>query len=122
MSKITDKAKEKMKDAKDKVVGAKDDTQKETRYDSTKEYEASEPVSSAKTKEHEPTAVRKEMKEKTTEGDRRATNPEEAKETASKDLVKEVLKPITKVESKEDKELQEQEVESTGGGMGAGGG
>jgi hypothetical protein len=30
--------------------------------------------------------------------------------------------PITKVKSKEDKELQELEVESTGGGMGAGGG
>jgi hypothetical protein len=63
------------------------------------------------------------MTEKITEGDKRATNPEDDKETASKkDLVKEVLKPITKVESKEDKELQEQEVESTGGGMGAGGG
>ena len=35
---------------------------------------------------------------------------------------REVLKPITKVKSKEDKELQELEVESTGGGMGAGGG
>jgi hypothetical protein len=58
-----------------------------------------------------------------TEDDTRTINPEEAKETVSKkDIVKEVLKPITKVESKEDKELQEQEVESTGGGMGAGGG
>lgn len=37
-------------------------------------------------------------------------------------IQKEVLKPITKVKSKEDKELQEFEVESTGGGMGAGGG
>jgi hypothetical protein len=32
------------------------------------------------------------------------------------------LKPITKAKSKEDKELQEWEVESTGGGLGAGGG
>jgi hypothetical protein len=39
-----------------------------------------------------------------------------------KDVQKETLKPITKVNSKEDKELQEQEIESTGGGMGAGGG
>jgi hypothetical protein len=39
-----------------------------------------------------------------------------------KDLENELLKPVTKVKSKEDKELQEQEVESTGGGMGAGGG
>ena len=38
-----------------------------------------------------------------------------------KEIQKEVLKPITKVKSKEDKELQELEVESTGGGMGAGG-
>jgi hypothetical protein len=39
-----------------------------------------------------------------------------------KDITKETLKPITKVKSKLGKELQEQEVESTGGGMGAGGG
>ena len=84
MSKITEKVKEKVKDAKDKVVGAKDDTQKETGYDSTKEYEASEPMSPAKIKEHEPTAVRREMTEKITEGDERATNPEEAKEIARK--------------------------------------
>ena len=32
-----------------------------------------------------------------------------------KEIQKEVLKPITKVKSKEDKELQELEVESTGG-------
>lgn len=37
-------------------------------------------------------------------------------------IQKEVLKPITNVKSEEEKELQEQEVESTGGGMGAGGG
>jgi len=39
-----------------------------------------------------------------------------------KDLQKETLKPITKVKSEQDKELQELEVESTGGGEGAGGG
>jgi hypothetical protein len=39
-----------------------------------------------------------------------------------KDIQKETLKPITKAKSKEDKELQELEVESTGGGKGAGGG
>lgn len=39
-----------------------------------------------------------------------------------KDIQKETLKPITKVKSEEDKELQELEVESTGGGAGAGGG
>ena len=39
-----------------------------------------------------------------------------------KNIRKETLKPITRVKSEEDKELQELEVESTGGGMGAGGG
>ena len=48
------------------------------------------------------------------------TNMEEQQD--KKDITKETLKPITKVKSKVDKELQEQEVESTGGGMGAGGG
>ena len=43
-------------------------------------------------------------------------------EEEEKDIKKDTLKPITKVKSKEDKELQELEVESTGGGMGAGGG
>jgi hypothetical protein len=35
-----------------------------------------------------------------------------------KDIQKETLKPITKVNSKFDKELQEHEVESTNGGGG----
>jgi hypothetical protein len=39
-----------------------------------------------------------------------------------KDLHKETLKPITKADSEEDKELQELEVESSDGGQGAGGG
>ncbi len=38
------------------------------------------------------------------------------------DIEKETLKPITTANSEEDKELEEWEVESTGGGMGAGGG
>ena len=38
------------------------------------------------------------------------------------DIEKEILKQVTKAKSKEDKELQEWEVESTGGGLGAGGG
>jgi hypothetical protein len=38
-------------------------------------------------------------------------------EEKKKEIQKEVLKPITKVKSKEDKELQELEVESTGGGI-----
>jgi hypothetical protein len=46
----------------------------------------------------------------------------EQEEKNNKVIQKEVLKPITKVKSEEEKELQDQEVESTGGGMGAGGG
>jgi hypothetical protein len=49
-------------------------------------------------------------------------NMEEKEQKEHIDIQKETLKPITKAKSKEDKELQEQEVESTGGGMGAGGG
>jgi hypothetical protein len=48
-------------------------------------------------------------------------NEKEEKVTGD-DIEKETLKPITKAKSKEDKELQEWEVESTGGGLGAGGG
>lgn len=62
MSKIAEKVKDKIKDAKDKVVGTKDDTQ--TGYDSTERHEASEPMSPTKIKEHEPTAVKREMTEK----------------------------------------------------------
>lgn len=38
-----------------------------------------------------------------------------------KEIRYEVMKPITKVNSKKDMELQELEVESTGAGVGAGG-
>ncbi|MFZ0512394.1 MAG: hypothetical protein WAM14_12365 [Candidatus Nitrosopolaris sp.] len=44
-------------------------------------------------------------------------NEKEEKVTGD-DVEKETLKPITKAKSKEDKELQEWEVESTGGGLG----
>ena len=100
LTKITDKVKEKVKEVKDKVVETKDkvtdttkDTIKDTRgagtnvstkRDSTKEYETREPMSPSKIKEHEPTAVKREMTEKITQGGKRATNPEEAKEIARK--------------------------------------
>jgi general stress protein YciG len=96
MTKITDKVKEKMKDVKDKVVDTKDkvaDTTKDTvgagtkvssKSDSIREYEAREPMSPAKIKEHEPTAVKREMTEKITQGGKRATDLENAKEIARK--------------------------------------
>jgi len=84
MSKIAEKVKDKVKEAKDKVVGTKDDS--ETEYDSTERYESSEPMSAANIKEHEPTAVKREMTEKITEGGKRAegTTAEEAREKARK--------------------------------------
>ena len=100
LTKITDKVKEKVKDVKDRVVETKDkvtDTTKETirdtsgagtkvssHGDSTREYETREPMSPAKIKEHEPTAVKREMTEKITQGGKRVTNPEEAREIARK--------------------------------------
>jgi hypothetical protein len=99
MTKITDKVKEKVKEAKDKLVDTKDkvtnttkDTVKTasgtaseaTTRDSSREYESREPMSPAKIKEHEPTAVKREMTERITQGGKRATNPEEAKEMARK--------------------------------------
>lgn len=98
LTKITDKVKEKVKDVKDKVVETKDkvaDTTKDTirgtdskgttissQTDSTREYQDKEPMSPAKIKEHEATAVKREMTEKITQGAKGATNPQEAKEIA----------------------------------------
>src|ERR671939_604088 len=103
MSEIADKVKEKIKGAKDKVT----DTGKETRdrlsdddrssYGGTGAYEEGapgtergrkddpltsyrekEPMSPAKIKEHEPTAVKREMTEKIVEPGHVGTNAEEA--------------------------------------------
>lgn len=41
---------------------------------------------------------------------------------SSEELKKEMLKPVTKSKSDTDKELQDLEVETTGGGVGGGGG
>jgi hypothetical protein len=47
-------------------------------------YREKEPMTPAKIKEHEPTAVKREMTEKIVEPGQEATNPEEAKEKARK--------------------------------------
>ena len=57
-------------------VGRKDD--------SLKEYREKEPMTPAKIKEHEPTAVKREMTEKIVEPGQEAANQEEAKEIARK--------------------------------------
>ena len=77
MSKIAEKVKDKLKDAKDTVVGSNDNAEG-TGYDSTQRYEANEPMSPAKIKEHEPTAVKREM----TENETTTSTTEEAREKA----------------------------------------
>lgn len=60
------------------------------REDSTKEYRSKEPMSPAKIKEHEPTAVRRDSSDqKIAEGGQTGTNPEQAREIArSKGMAK----------------------------------
>ena len=109
MSDFTNKLKEKAKEAKDKVLGvgesAKDtvtdagESVKDTvtghddeRYtakagqkdDPLTSYKDKEPMTPAKIKEHEPTAVKREMTEKITEPGQTGTNSEEAAEIARK--------------------------------------
>jgi hypothetical protein len=74
MTNLAEKVKDKLKDAKDTV------SSKGTGYDSTEHYEANEPMSAAKIKEHEPTAVKREMTEDITSNQN--TNSEEAREKA----------------------------------------
>jgi hypothetical protein len=96
MTGIADKVKEKVKDAKDKVVGTADkatDTTKKTisttnsdkqgTKDPTQEYDEKEPMSPAKIKQHEPTAVRRDSSDqKIIESGQQSVNAEEAKEKA----------------------------------------
>ena len=91
MSGIADKIKEKVKGAKDKVVDTaekkSDTTRGDTTVDRTKdptqEYDEKEPMSPAKIKQHEPTAVsRDQSDQKIIESGQQGTNTEEAKEKA----------------------------------------
>ena len=85
MGELTKKVKDTFKGAKDTVTG--EDT-KETRASAASDpltyYESSEPMTPAKIKEHEPTAVKREMTEKIAEPGQVGTNPEEAAEKARK--------------------------------------
>jgi hypothetical protein len=106
MGKIMKKLKGTVTGAKDKVKGAGEVTQKKMasssrdsgvyeqgaagtetaiKDDPLTEYREKEPMTPAKIKEHEPTAVKREMTEKIVEqGQRGGTNPAEAKEIARK--------------------------------------
>lgn len=59
-------------------------TEKGRKDDPLTSYREKEPMTPAKIKEHEPTAVKREMTEKITEPGQTGTNPEEAKEIARK--------------------------------------
>jgi hypothetical protein len=93
-----EKIKEKVMGAKDKVketigMGGGDKgaagTETNRKDDPLKEYRDKEPMTPAKEREHEPTAVKREMTEKITEPGQTGTNPEEARERArSKGMAK----------------------------------
>jgi hypothetical protein len=64
-------------------------TEAKRKDDPLKEYREKEAMTPAKEKEHEPTAVKREMTEKITEPSQRGANPEEAREIArSKGMAK----------------------------------
>ena len=98
MSDFTDKLKEKAKEAKDKVLGAGEDAKDTvTGYDQDRvttaagqkddpltSYRDKEPMTPAKIKEHEPTAVKREMTERIAEPGQTGTNSDEAAEIARK--------------------------------------
>jgi hypothetical protein len=99
MSSIKDKVKGKVTDAKDKVVGTTENVSDTVRgkadeeglggtganryKDPTREYDEKEPMSPAKIREHEPTAVKREMTERIVEpGQQGTSDPEKAREIA----------------------------------------
>jgi hypothetical protein len=85
MGELTKKIKDTLQGAKDTVTGEDSDSDtsgKSIGADPLTEYEAKEPMTPAKIKEHEPTAVKREMTEKITEPGQANSNPEEAAERA----------------------------------------
>ena len=106
MSDFTDKLKEKAKEAKDMVLGAgerakdtasdvgerakdtvtghESETAEGGQDDPLTSYREKEPMTPAKIKEHEPTAVKREMTERIAELRQTETNSEEAEEIARK--------------------------------------
>jgi hypothetical protein len=83
MGKLTDKVKDTLTGAKDSVVGTEENADnRQSVSDPLNEYESSEPMTPAKIKEHEPTAVKREMTENITEPGQAGTNPQDAAERA----------------------------------------
>ena len=106
MSDFADKLKDKAKEAKDKVLGAgehakdtasdvgerakdtvtghKSEAAEGGQDDPLTSYREKEPMTPAKIKEHEPTAVKREMSEKITEPGQTGTDSQDAAEIARK--------------------------------------
>ena len=98
MSEIKDKVKEKLMGTKDKVMGAKDRVSSDTtdeqeggagieagqKDDPLTQYREKEPMSPAKIKEHEPTAVKRDPSDQKIiePGQQGGTNSDEAREKA----------------------------------------
>ena len=78
MGKLTEKVKDTLATAKDSVVG----NDQSTDDNRVTEYESKEPMSPEKIREHEPTAVKREMTENIAESEQVGTDPEEAAERA----------------------------------------
>jgi hypothetical protein len=82
MGKLTEKVKDTLTSAKDSVIGNEENPDnRQSGSDPLTEYESKEPMTPAKIKEHEPTAVKREMTENITEAGQ-STNPQEAAERA----------------------------------------
>ena len=82
MGKLTDKVKDTLETAKNSVVGTEEGADKQSERDPLTEYESKEPMSPAKIREHEPTAVKREMTENITEPGQVGTNTQDAAEKA----------------------------------------
>lgn len=83
MGKLTDKVKDTLTGAKDSIVGSEENAvNRKAGTDPLNEYESSEPMTPAKIKEHEPTAVKRDMTENITDPGQAGTNPQEAAERA----------------------------------------
>jgi hypothetical protein len=83
MGKLTDKVKDTLTGAKDSVIGTEDnDNKRRSGSDPLNEYESAEPMTPAKIKEHEPTAVMREMTENIRDQGQVGTDSETAAERA----------------------------------------
>jgi hypothetical protein len=82
MGNIAEKVKEKITGAKDKVTDTTGKVTSEKEDDPLTEYREKEPMTPAKIKEHEPTAVNRGMTENIVEPGKEVPNPEAARERA----------------------------------------